>query len=79
MISHEKSVMRLGRYLLGTRSRGIIYKHDNSKVLECYVDADFTGGWTQADADNAANVMSITGYVIMYAGCPIHFVSKLQT
>mmetsp|Transcript_33271 Transcript_33271/g.67131 ORF Transcript_33271/g.67131 Transcript_33271/m.67131 type:complete len:167 (+) Transcript_33271:66-566(+) len=43
------------------------------------VDTDFAGGWSQADADNAENVMSRTGYVIMYAGCPIIWCSKLQT
>ena len=79
MLSHEKAVLRIGKYLLGTRTRGIVYKPDKSKGLECYVDADFAGGWSQADAENAENVMSRTGYIIMYANCPIHFVSKLQT
>jgi hypothetical protein len=79
MLSHEKSIMRLGRYLLDTRKRGIIYKPDKSLGLECYVDADFAGGWSQADSDNAENVLSRTGYVIMYANCPIHWVSRLQT
>ena len=78
-LSHEKYIMRLGRYLLGTRTRGIVYNPNKSKGLECYIDADFSRGWTQADSDNAKNVMSRTGYVIAYAGCPIHFVSKLQT
>ena len=71
--------MRIGRYLLRTKTRGIIYKPDKSRGLECYVDADFSGGWTQADAENAENVLSINGYSIMYAGCPINFVSKIQT
>jgi len=79
MLSHEKAIVRLGRYLLDTRKRGIIYKPDCLKGLECYVDADFAGGWTQADASNAENVLSCTGYVIMYASCPILWVSRLQT
>ena len=79
MLCHEKSVTRIGRYLIGTKTRGFIYKPEKSRGLECYVDAEFSGGWTQDDADNAENVLSITGYSIMYAGCPIHFVSKLQT
>ena len=33
----------------------------------------------QVDADNPENLMSRTGYVIMYAGCPILWCSKLQT
>ncbi len=71
--------MRLGCYLLDTRKCGIIYTPDRLKGLECYVDADFAGEWTQADAANAENVLSRTGYVIMYASCPILWVSRLQT
>ena len=78
MLSHEKAIMGLGRYLLDTQKRGIIYKPDRSKGLECYVDADFAGGWIQSDASNAENVLSRTGYVIMYANFPILWVSRLQ-
>ena len=44
MLCHEKAIMCLGRYLLDTRMRGMIYKPDCSKGLECYVDADFARG-----------------------------------
>ena len=43
------------------------------------VDADFVGGWSQANANSADNTMSCKGYVIMCAGCPILRSSKLQT
>jgi hypothetical protein len=79
MLCHEKSVMWLGWYLLDTRKQGIIYMPNRSKGLECYEDADFARGWSQANAANAENVLSRTGYVIMYANCPIHWVSWLQT
>ena len=72
-------MMRLGCYLLDTRKCGILYKPDKSIGLECCVNADFAGAWSQADFDNAENVLSRTGYVIMYANCPIHWVSSLQT
>jgi hypothetical protein len=58
MLSHKKSIMRLGRYLLDTRKCSIIYKPDKNIGLECYVDADFAGGWSQANSDNADNVLS---------------------
>ena len=69
--------MRISKYLLGTRTQEIIYKPDKSKGLECYVDADFAGGWSQADTEIAENVMSRTGYIILYANYPIYFISKL--
>ena len=71
--------MQLGCYLLDTRKHSIIYKPDKNIGLECYVDADFASGWSQADSDNAENSISQTGYVIMYANCLIHWVSRLQT
>ena len=37
--------MRIGRYLLGSKTKGMIYSPDLSKGLEVYVDADFVGGW----------------------------------
>jgi hypothetical protein len=79
MLSHKKMIMQLGRYLLDMRRRRIIYKPDKNMGLECYVNADFAGGWSQADSDNAENVLSRTGYIIMYANCLIHWVMRLQT
>ena len=43
------------------------------------MDTDFAGGWQQADSNDAENVMSRTGMVIMYANCPIYWRSSLQT
>ena len=79
MLFHQRALKRLGRYLLHTKRDGIIYNPDTQKGLECYVDADFAGGWQQADSSDAENVMSRTSMVIMYANCPIYWRSLLQT
>ena len=34
------------------------------KGIECYANSKFGCGWAQADANNAENVMSRTGYVM---------------
>ena len=78
-LSHERAIHRIGKYLKGTEDKGITFKPDPNKGLECFVDADFAGGWNKGDASNADAVLSRTGYVIMYAGCPVHWCSKLQT
>jgi len=78
-LSHERAVKRIGRYLLDTRDKGIIYKPDISRGLECFVDADFAGGWKDGDHNAPESVLSRTGYVIMYAGCPITWGSKMQS
>ena len=79
MLCHEKAVKYIAQYLLGTQDKGIHYKPDPTKGLECYVDADFAGGWSSGDHTNPECVLSRTGFVIMYAGCPITWCSKLQT
>ena len=43
------------------------------------MDADFSGGWDQANDDNAENVMPRMGNVITYVVCTILWCSKLQT
>ena len=79
MLSHERAVERIRRYLLGTKDCGIVYRPDMSKGLECNVDADFAGGWAKADASNPDNVLSRTGFIIMYAGCPLIWACKMHT
>jgi hypothetical protein len=78
-LSHEQAITHIGRYVLGSRYKGIKYKVDLSKGLECYVDADFAGGWDQTDPHDASNLMSRSGFIIEYADCPIYWSSKLQT
>ena len=80
--SHEQAVKRIIRYLLYLRRRkgiGIRYRPNVAKSVETYVDASFAGEWNKAWSDEPSSVMSRTGYVILYAGCPIIWCSKLQT
>ena len=46
-LTHKQAIKRLGWYLLHTIKEGIIFSPDKYKGLECYVDADFAGGWQQ--------------------------------
>ena len=78
-LCHEKAIKRICKYLLATRDKGIIFKPDVSRGLECHVDADFAGGWADGDQSNPESVLSRAGYVISYAGCPIYWCSKMQT
>ena len=78
-LSHKKAVMRIVNYLKGTSDQGTIYTVNEDCVIECYVDAYFAGSWDQSDSDNAENVFSWNGYVIMYAGCPLILISKLES
>ena len=80
MKAHENAIKRIGRYLLGTRDKGIIFKPDMTSLdsIQCYVDADFAGNYSKETNDNPNHCKSRTGCVIKYAGCPIHWFSRLQ-
>jgi len=47
--------------------------------LDAYVDADFAGLWSTKTSHTCDSALSRTGFVITYGGCPVHWVSKLQT
>ena len=75
----EHSRCRIGRYLLGSREKRLILKPRKKKCLENFVDADFCGNWNRMRAsEDAITAKSRTGFIIMYAGCPIAWWSKLQ-
>jgi hypothetical protein len=77
--SHKMAILRIGRYLMATRSEGIVFEPDNSS-LELWCDADFSGNWREDIAHIDSNTAkSRTGYVVKYAGCPLTWASKMQT
>ena len=43
--SHAQAIKQIGRYLMGTRDKGIILKPNPDMGLEDWVDADFCGNW----------------------------------
>ena len=47
-------------------------------ALDCYVDADFAGLWQYEDDQDPISVKSRTGYMLIFDGCPLLWVSKLQ-
>jgi hypothetical protein len=78
--SHELALLRIGLYLKGTRTRGLIFKPQpvDQFSMEVYVDADFMGLHGKESRDDPTNVKSRTGFVILLNGCPIVWSSKLQ-
>jgi len=77
--SHCEALKRIGRYLKGTRDKGITFKPEGELKLEAFADADFAGMWKIENKQSTNSVKSRTGYTIMFAGCPVVWVSKLQT
>jgi hypothetical protein len=76
--SHATALKRIGRYLAGTKDKGLIL-NPKDHSFECFVDADFVGNWDRVNADvDPSTAKSRTGYVITYGGCPMVWASKLQ-
>ena len=78
-LSHERAVTRIGRFIIGNLDRGLVCNIGKTRELECYVDADFAGGWNLSDPLNPENALSRAGFIITHAGIPIYWRSKLQT
>ena len=78
-VSHNTSIKRISKYLLGTEDKELIYEQDSSKGLEFFAYADFASGFDKAVAEDPATVYSRTGFIIKYASCPIIQKLKLQT
>ena len=77
--SHSAAVRYIVRYLMATRDKGLILK-PNDHSFDCYVDADFQGGWDiETATEDSTTAKSRTAYIVMYAGCPIVWASKMQT
>ena len=55
-VEHGKAVQWLGRYLKGTRNKGMTFKPGRTHLLEIYVDTDFTGNWNKEVFQYAAQV-----------------------
>jgi hypothetical protein len=76
---HAEAVKRIGRYLLGTKDKGLIMK-PNQEGLEYWVDASHASEWSnKTTIDDSNTARSRMGYIITYAGCPMHWASKMQT
>jgi hypothetical protein len=67
------------RYIKGTEDKGIYFKPDGTEKKDCYVDSDFAGLFSVEDKQQPISTKSRTGYVILYSGVPILWVSKMQT
>lgn len=76
---HAQALKQICRYLLKTHDMGLTFRPDPARGLECFVDADWAGSWQMRSSHDPISVRSRTGYVIMYAGCPIVWASKMQT
>jgi hypothetical protein len=79
-LTHSQAVKRIGRCLLGTKDKGIIFKPDPTRSLEVFADSDFCGLYNPETAIyDPVTSKSQTGFIIQFMECPIVWASTLQT
>jgi hypothetical protein len=76
---HELALKRIGRYLKGTATRGMVINPTRELSIDAYPDADFAGMYGHENPTDPACAKSRTGFVIVFAGVPVMWQSKLQT
>ena len=74
--SHEVAVKRIGHYLPGTITKGLMLKPSKPLKIDCYVVVDFVRLWSYENIQDPACVKSRTWCMICVADCP--GISKLQ-
>ena len=77
--SHAVAVKRIIRYLKGTSSKGMFIQPTRKMAVDCHVDADFAGLFKVEDDQDPSCVKSRTGYLLLFMGCPLTWMSKLQS
>ena len=66
---HERDIRRIGKNLNNNEDKGIVFNPTTSLGLECCADGDFAGNWSRTDGSET--ILSKTGFIQRYAGCPI--------
>ena len=73
--SHATAVKHILRYLKGTSDKGMIIKPNDIQELNCYVDSNFAEAYAVYPDQDPSSTKSCTGYVLLYQGCPLLWVS----
>ena len=77
--SNSEALKRICIYLVGTKGKGLTFDPNSDMNLDCSVDADISGLWKHKDDQDLVCVQSSTGYVMSLGGCPLYWVSNIQT
>jgi len=77
--SHELALKRIGRYLKATATRGMVINPTRELSIDAYPDADFAGMYGHENHCDPSCAKSRSGFVIVFAGVPVMWQSKLQT
>ena len=90
-LSYENTVKQIAKYLLSAHIENsrlnrsfsdfneMRFKTNNKKELEIYVDISFAGEYNTLLSNELSSIYCRTGFVIIYIGVPLFWISKLET
>ena len=73
-VSHETYVKRIYRYLQGTKDNGLVFNPSKKRMVDCYVDADFSILWGHENPQDPIFDRSRTVFVVTFSNCPLLWV-----
>ena len=76
--SHAKAVKRIITHIKLKEDKGLILEASQNLQIDFYVEADFYVIWGVEEDQNPLCVISCTGFIIIFMGCPLTWVYKLQ-
>jgi hypothetical protein len=68
--SHGDAILRICRYLQGTKDKGLRFTPTETLELDCYCDADFAGLYNVENHHDPICVKSRTGFCLTLGDCP---------
>ena len=74
---HATAINHILRYVKGTSEKGILLRPNQNETLDCYVDSDCAGIYNSYPDQDPGSTKSRTGYVLLFKGCQILWVSKM--
>ena len=77
--SHATGAKKILLYLKGTSTKEMTIQPTDKHDVNCYADANSGDLWGSEDYQDPVCVKSRTRSVILFMGCPLLWVSKLQT
>jgi len=76
---HYQAVKCIACYLYLTCNKGLMLTLTNKNHLCAYIDRNFASSWSKHTSHLHQSALSHASFVITYSGCPIHWVSKLES
>ena len=75
---HKEDVNCICIYMMRTKDKVLVLRPYKQRGLYCYVDADWVQSWQDRPRKDSLSSYWRTGYIIMFVGCPIVWLSKMK-